>query len=185
MAGVYDFDKTILAAYHEGANRGVEMVNMAEKRNQFAALQKLRQSAFDLTKDQYDRGIIAQEEFAKAHKAYQDSRKKQKEYNKAIEKERSYVQGMTPLDGSDFWTFETFGTQMPEWMGLRTKPEESYRKRMERAGTAELGVPPEPVYPEISAEMAGYPQLMQLMRGFRSAGIRNESLQDLIYQTYE
>ncbi|MDP6587234.1 MAG: hypothetical protein QF535_21470, partial [Anaerolineales bacterium] len=68
MAGVYDFDKTILTAYDQGKNRGIDMVNMAEKRKQFQALQDLRQSAFDLQKDAYDKGILAQKQFAENYK---------------------------------------------------------------------------------------------------------------------
>jgi len=181
MAGVYDFDKTILAAYNQGANRGVEMVNMAEKRNQFAALQKLREDSFKLQEGAYDRGIQASEDFAKHYKAKQDAEIRLEEYNKAIEKERSYVQGLNLFD-TDFWTFDTFRTQM----GISPiEPEESYKKRMAREGTAELGIPPEPYYPELTPEMAGLPQFLQLIRQGSVVGAGDRSIEDLMMQIYD
>jgi|TARA_R100001530_G_scaffold136322_1_gene116428 hypothetical protein len=181
MAGVYDFDKTILAAYNQGHNRGVEMVNMAEKRNQFKAIHDLRKSAFKLQKDQYDRGIIAQKQFTKAYNDFQASKQKQKTYNKGVEKEISRVKKLQPWN-ENFFTWDTFWTQM----GFNAPTaEELYKKRMEREGTPELGIKPERYQLKATPEMAGQLQLFQLLSNAQGADVRNESLMDLIYQSYE
>jgi hypothetical protein len=185
MAGVYDFDKTILGAYDQGHSRGVDMVNMAEKRKQFQALQDLRQSAFDLQKDAYDKGLLAQEQFADAYNAFQKSRQEQKDYNKRVEKERSRVENLSFFD-KDFWRWDTFLTQTEDLMGWKAPTtEEIYKDRMARQGTPELGIAPEPWKPVVTPEMAGQLQLLQLLFRNERGQVRNDSIMDLIYKSYE
>ena len=180
MAGVYDFDKTILAAYDQGQNRGVEMVNMAEKRNQFKAIHDLRESAFKLQKDQYDRGIIAQKQFTKAYNDYQASRRKTKAYNKGVEKERSRVAKLQ-FWNKDFWRWDTLQSQLGLWAPTA---EELYKGKMEREGTPELGIKPETYQTQVTPEMAGQLQLLQLLMRNSSGQVGDSSIQDLLYQVY-
>ena len=185
MGGTYDFDKTILAAYDQGKNRGVDMVNMAEKRKQFQALQDLRQSAFDLQKDEYERGILAQEQFAEDYNAFQKSNQELKDYNKRVDEERSRVENLGFFD-RDFWRMDTFLTQTEDLMGWKAPTtEEIYKDRMARQGTPELGIAPEPWKPEVTPELAGQLRLLQLLVNAESGQVRDESIMDLIYKSYE
>jgi hypothetical protein len=177
MAGAYDFDKTILTAYNQGANRGAEMVNMAEKRNQFAALQRLREDSFKLQKGAYERDIQAQEDFAKHSKDYSDSLRREEEYQRGVEERSTYNRGLHPFN-LDWWTSERWLSDF----GIGPTPEESYRRQMIREGTPELGERPEAYYPEISPEMAGSFRLMETMRRERFVPQRDKTMADLMNQ---
>jgi len=188
MAGVYDFDKTILAAYNQGQNSGAEMVNMAEKRKQFDALQKLRESQMNMQSKQldmqerlFDRGLSAQEQFAQAMNDLQASKKAQSEYNKALDKEKSRVANLHPFN-EDFWRWDTWQSHLGLWAPTT---EELYKRRMEREGTPELGIRPETYQTQVTPEMAGQLQLLQLLIRSSNGQVGDSSIQDLLYQAYE
>ena len=187
MAGVYDFDKTILAAYNQGQNSGAEMVNMAEKRKQFDALQRLRQSQMNMQSKQldmqerlFDSGLLAQEQFAEAMNDLQASKKAQSEYNKGVEKERSRVAKLQ-FWNKDFWRWDTLQSQLGLWAPTA---EELYKGKMEREGTPELGIKPETYQTQVTPEMAGQLQLLQLLMRNSSGQVGDSSIQDLLYQVY-
>ena len=180
MGGTYDFDKTILSAYNQGRNRGVDMVNRAEKKRQWDALYDLKQKQFDMQDKLFKSGLAAQEQFAEDFNAIEASKKRQREYNKAVDKNASRVDNLNPFQ-EGFWSGETARYQLGWFPPTK---EELYKSAMERAGTPELGVKPETYQTQVTPEMAGHLQLLQLLLRNQSSQIGDSSIQELLYQVY-
>jgi len=178
MAVSYDFDKTILNQYNRGKERGVAMVDKAEKVRQFEAITKFKERSMVMIEDEFARAAESRKHIKSEVERRQQYDRDLVSYDKAIEAQGEYMEGLGLLD-KDWWSWEALGNDFDAIFGTGTTAEESYKKRMQREGTTALKKP-ERFIPQYNESIYGNQALLQILSQLEHVDVGDASNRELM-----